>query len=86
MTVHSLAIQRGKHDDGLCWGPGCNGRYFRVICPFRGQHPTQCAHLEKRTYRFLMHGFLPHTATKCVTCNETLNIRSIDGDMQARGN
>jgi hypothetical protein len=53
VTVHSIAQQRKKHDDGKCHHPDCGGRYFRVICPYKGQHPDPCPHehvLPKRPY------------------------------------
>lgn len=74
MSVSSLAVQRGKRDDGRCHEPGCpyEGNY-RYVCPFKGQHPPKpCPHTETYTHHFKMHGFLDSTITKCKACNRAV--------------
>lgn len=72
-TVHSLNRQRSKHDDGRCHEPGCDGVY-RIVCPYRGQHPVECAHSRVDGPRhYLLWGFLDQVAPpRCRDCGEHL--------------
>jgi hypothetical protein len=71
VTVHSIAQQRKKHDDGRCYHPDCGGRYYRVICPFKGQHPDPCPHehvLPARTYN----GGWQTAPPRCTDCGQNI--------------